>query len=146
MVSVPNVPIKLLSSAMFCEMYHSEPTLSPVGPGTLSIQAGDSPSEPLTDPVGGSFSRYERNDTFSTYLMFQPSLAGSIPVPLRRTDWYWNGIALVANQSWTVDLGISTFSRDPSSVDPVSSTPSSSAWPNWERYIFSEIPLWRDRQ
>lgn len=44
-------------------------------------------------PFGGQFRWVSRNDSFKTYLMFQPFGSGTIPVPMYVGTWGWSGSA-----------------------------------------------------
>jgi hypothetical protein len=44
----------------------------------------------------------EMNDTFNTYLRFQPDSAGSIPATICRVDWAWNGRTDKTNAVWSL--------------------------------------------
>jgi len=56
-------------------------------PYSSITHAGDNPRQ----PIDNSRLQYVANDTATMWLMFQPSLANSIPVPLLKVDWSWYG-------------------------------------------------------
>jgi hypothetical protein len=43
-------------------------------------------------PVNGS-AQVWRSDHFTMYLLYQVNTAGSMPVPLKKLDWSWSGVA-----------------------------------------------------
>lgn len=59
----------------------------------------DSPGESLTsDCVVVS-----ADDAFSMYVIFKPSGTGSIWVPLRKVNWWWEGTAVRSDSQWDED-------------------------------------------
>ena len=54
--------------------------------------SADSPSQPLDSST--AIREYDVSDSFDDYLMYQPPGSGSLPVPLKLTDWYWEFQAL----------------------------------------------------
>jgi len=62
----------------------------------LESWGGDSPGTKLAN-----FTFIYRNDNFSLWLMFRPSNAGAIPVPLRKLTWGWEGTATNSAGTWT---------------------------------------------
>lgn len=46
------------------------------------------------EPVAGSAEVW-RSDTFTSYLLFQPPTSNSIPVPLKKLQWSWSGLAQI---------------------------------------------------
>jgi hypothetical protein len=69
----------------------------------------DSPSSELLDPrylqlFGEPLTEYRRHVDFSMYLMWTSNTAGSIPVPLRRVDWFIDFTASSNNLiNWNLD-------------------------------------------
>lgn len=69
-------------------------------PYSASASTSDSPGAPLT----ASYLKKEVNtESFVMYLMFKPTDAGSIWIPLKRTTWSWSGKASRSGTSWTLD-------------------------------------------
>ncbi len=89
--------------------------------GGPPIQARDAPGNNLD----GTWSEFRVNDTFTMWLMFQPPGSGSIFVPLRSVEWFWNGTA-VNNAGWS-------FTGGSSSINPTSSE--SATLPEWTNGI-----------
>jgi hypothetical protein len=81
---------------------------------------GDQPAELL--PSSG-FTAYSRADTFTMYLMFQPSNANSIYVPIRILPWYWSGMAAFSGGSWSLS-GTPLFPANPADEAPPTPNPS----------------------
>jgi hypothetical protein len=64
----------------------------------LDMQFADGPS------IADSFLFFvEKNDSFKTYVCFQPDDDGSIPVTIGRVDWGWYGEAYNTNGLWQLD-------------------------------------------
>lgn len=84
----------------------------------------DSPAEHLD----GSLLQATADDTFEMWLMFQPTGAGSIWVPLRKVTWSWSGATTRSGITWT--LNSSNHSLFPSDVD-------STTHPQWTRNTIS---------
>ncbi|MGH9878694.1 MAG: hypothetical protein ACRD5H_13745, partial [Nitrososphaerales archaeon] len=59
----------------------------------------DSPSQVLVSDT----QRMTIADRFSMYLMFQPNIAGSIWVPLKKIDWGWNVVVVPTTFSWRIE-------------------------------------------
>ena len=52
----------------------------------------DSPYQPLD--ASTAIREYDVSDSFNDYLMYLPPGPGSLPVPMKRSGWYWNFQAL----------------------------------------------------
>jgi hypothetical protein len=86
---------------------------------TTNQSTGDQPAEQL--PSSG-FTAYSRSDTFTMYLMFQPSNPNSIYVPIRILPWYWSGMAAFSG-SWSLS-GTPLFPPSPADAAPPTPNPS----------------------
>jgi hypothetical protein len=83
-------------------------------PYSTSASTRDSPAQQLNSP----YDSYTRADTFTMFLMFQPT--GGIFVPIRLVNWSWSGAASLsggtwvgANRSWTSNPGDAAPSWNP---------------------------------
>jgi len=62
--------------------------------------SADSPAQGLDSNT--AVREYDVSDSFNDYLMYLPPGSGSLPVPLKLTNWYWNFQALKdATNAWS---------------------------------------------
>lgn len=73
----------------------------------------DSPGVDLTS----SYTQRTVNDGYQTYLMFKPSIANSIWVPLRVLSWSWSGTATLSGGTW--NLSNANHSQNPVGADAI---------------------------
>jgi len=57
----------------------------------------DSPYQPLD--ASTAIREYDVSDSFNDYLMYLPPGSGSLPVPMKRSSWYWDFQALKDNSN-----------------------------------------------
>jgi hypothetical protein len=81
----------------------------------------DNPSSPLNS---STFKELTRSFSATVYLMWDPGLLNSVPVPLGSVSWQWAGDAIYHGTSWTVKSSSSSANL----FQP------SSAYPQWTRY------------
>lgn len=62
-------------------------------PYETNFYAEDSPGQILLSKIIYGWKQASVVDTFNMYLMFKPSIAGSIWVPLKKIPWEWGGFA-----------------------------------------------------
>lgn len=91
-------------------------------PSASSNSANDSPRSPLDNTL----LKKSADDSFEMWLLFKPSGATSIWVPLRKVSWSWSGVATRNGNIW--DLSSPSNSVNPASVD-------STTHPEWTRVI-----------
>ena len=84
--------------------------------------AEDSPGEPLA-LLGQDFAN--REDSFKMWLLFEPDVVDSIPVPLAKGDWGWEAEATRAGNTWTIN------DSDESLTAPADTTD----FPEWDKNI-----------
>ena len=68
-----------------------------------AVTTNDNPSLGLTS----SYQKVSVSDSFNMWLMFKPSISGSIWVPLGQVNWNWAAGATRTGSpnTWTVDAG-----------------------------------------
>ena len=66
--------------------------------------------------MGNPYTKFQANDTFTMWLMFEPD--GGIPVPLRKMDWWWSGSAHWDGNQYVLTVG--DHVQNPSSSDTTS--------------------------
>jgi len=108
---------------------------------TVTLFRRDFPSEGL-QRKGLNVTKVTRSDQFRTYLMFRPTKrpnrkidpkTGSVPVPLRRLDWHWEGTVQRINKLWK--LIQADRSKGPSGVKITTSLPEKERFPEWEKSV-----------
>ena len=65
----------------------------------VNTQTNDTPSLNLTSAY---YTSESVSDAYSMFLMWQPTLANAIPVPLGYVDWAWTGLATFIWNSWVL--------------------------------------------
>ncbi|MGI9069599.1 MAG: hypothetical protein ACR2HX_24735 [Pyrinomonadaceae bacterium] len=76
---------------------------------------------PRSGALTSSYLEYTTSDSFEMWLMFKPSGASSIWVPLRRVPWSWSGTTVRSGATWSLS----------SSSHSVTSDADSTAFPIW---------------
>lgn len=89
-------------------------------PYSAATSTTDSPATSLDS----GYVEKTANDSFTMYLMFQPSGFGSIFVPLRQVSWSWGGDAVYSGGTWLLPFSHNT-------LNPVDTDTTS--FPEWTR-------------
>jgi hypothetical protein len=102
------------------------PTRYPYANNTLST--GDAPGVQLVSPY------IETNELFraTMYLMWQPNLGSSIPIPLAYANWGWNGDAVYNGSSWSRNTWSQIPTNPAFTLSPV--------FPTWTSVVNGDNP------
>ncbi len=84
--------------------------------------------------TGGTYNEEADADSFMTYLMFMPTGAGSIWVPLASLTWSWSGVAVNTGGSQNAGWAVQSSTNPPPSA-LASTPPSLGAFPQWSANV-----------
>jgi len=72
------------------------PTVQTITSPGFSIVTEDSPANVLDT----TWAKLWRDDFFTMYLMFSNKSSGSIPIPIKQTEWFWSAVCTNVNGVW----------------------------------------------
>jgi len=103
---------------------NSWPYMNSIPPTQTSASTNDNPGIGLPSV---NYLYVYRSDSFSMYLMWQPSLSNSIQVPLGVVNWSWNAAASFSTSTSQWSLGGYTV--------PSPSVSATSTYPSWAQTV-----------
>lgn len=80
--------------------------------------------------------KVQREDRFSTYLLYDPLLLDSIPVPIKKLEWYWGGLAC------TNGAGDWVLLSSPTNYGVIKNNEDTMEFPTWTRNLKDRTNRW----
>ena len=102
------------------------------GPFPYKEQIADADDGPSAKLLTGTYTEQTETVSFSMYLMWDPRLTNSIPIPLGHVNWSWSFDAKFANSAWT----IASSSGGPTNTPPFTV---SSGFPQWSSETLTPV-------